>query len=220
MRQLWVFASIIACALTGCVSQNRDTTLYHPSGRTKPMIAVLPVINHAGDTPVPWDTSQEITQSIRNRFLNSSKLYLLKETGSKELALQLNVTNPSQIPQISPEAIGSAEFVVITELLDDSLNAFGLGAESEKPYLEEVGAKMCLSMRVRVLDIRNEKPRIILQEVINHEHLVGKGGLSCDYKKSHWGTNAYVNTPVGMAHTKIAREIVARVEGYVGANKG
>jgi hypothetical protein len=75
-------------------------------------------------------------------------------------------------------------------------------------------------MRLRVLDIRNEQPKIILQEVLNHEHVVTRAYLNCDYEKSRWGTEAYERTPMGIAHSRIVRELVSRVEGYVGASKG
>lgn len=216
-RLLMLFAACAALA-TGCIGQNRDTTLYHRSGRAKPIVAVLPMIDSSGKQLVNWDVSREMTEEIRKRVFTSSNLYLLREGGSLELAKQLNVASPAEIDRQPIDQLGPAEFVVVTELIDQKAEPYGI--KGDKPHLEEIGAVMAMAMRVRVLDLRGEKPKIILQEVLNHEQNVSRTYLNCDYKRASWGTEAFERTPIGMVHNKIARELVARVEGYIGASKG
>lgn len=220
MKRIILFLSACTALLSGCIGQNRDTTLYHRSGRAKPIVAVLPVIDSTEEKRVGWDESREMTEEIRKRVFTSQKLYLLREAGSQELAKELNVPNPKNLPKEPLEKLGAAEFVIVAELIDEKEMRYGYGGGSEKPYLEEVGAVLSLALRVRVLDIRNQQPKVILQEVLNHEQIVGRPYLNCDYEKAPWGTEAYERTPLGISHTKIARELVARVEGYVGASKG
>lgn len=218
-RILMMFAACAAFCV-GCVGRNSDTTLYHSSGRSKPTVAVLPVINSTGNTLVNWDLSREMTEEIRKRVYTSARLYMVREGGSMELAKQLNIPNPNEISNIGFQKMGNAEFVVVAELIDQKETPYGIQKGKEKPHLDEVGAILSLAMRLRVLDVRGDRPKIILQEVLNQEQVVSRAYLNCDYEKACWGTEAFERTPLGMAHSKIAREIVARVEGYIGASKG
>lgn len=221
MARFFIFLAACAALCVGCVGQNRDTTLYHRSGRAKPIVAVLPVIDNTAEKLVSWDVSNEITEEIRKRIFTSPKLYLLREGGSLDLAEQLNMANPAELAKQTEQKLGAAEFIVVAELIDQNEKPFGVpGASSEKPHLEEVGSVISMAMRVRVLDVRGEHPRIILQEVLSHEQIVSRAYLNCDYGKSCWGTEAYERTPLGIVHNKMVRELVARVEGYVGASKG
>lgn len=221
MGRLFIVLAACAAFCAGCVGQNRDTTLYHRSGCAKPIVAVLPVINNASEKLVNWDVSREMTEEIRRRVFTSQKLYLLRESGSRELAEQLSVPNPVELAKIPSLKMGAAEFIVLAEVIDEKETPYGIpGASHDKPHLEEVGAVLSMAMRVRVLDVRGDQPRIILQEVLNHEQNVSRAYLNCNYEKASWGTEAYERTPIGMAHNKIARELVARIEGYIGASKG
>ena len=51
--------------------------------------------------------------------------------------------------------------------------------------------------------------------MFEYDHIVSKAYLNADYVKTPWGTEQYHNTPMGMAHAKIVRELVSHVEGYV-----
>lgn len=75
-------------------------------------------------------------------------------------------------------------------------------------------------MRVRILDVRGSEPKIILQEVIDHDHVIPHFYVGCDYEKMPWGTAAFEQTPMGVAHAKIIKELISHVEGYIGAVKG
>ncbi len=220
MTRMMIFLTVCSAFFVSCMGNNRDTTLYHRSGRAKPIVAVLPVINSAAESFVGWDESREMTEEIRKRVFTSPKLYLLREGGSLALAKQLNVPNPTVLSKEPLDSLGAAEFVVVAELVDEKETRYGQGPGAEKPYLEEVGGMISLAMRVRVLDVRQDKPKVILQEMLNHEQVVGRPYLKCDYEKASWGTEAYLRTPLGIAHNKMVRELVARIEGYVGASKG
>lgn len=213
------FCMLFSMGCTG--SYNRDTTLYQRSGRAKPIVAVLPVIDSSDSKLVNWELSQEMTEQIRKRVFNSSKLYLLRQSGGVEVAKQLNVPNPKEVTKTALEGVGAAEFVVVAEMLDEQEMPYRINDKSaDKSSKEPTEMVLSLAMRVRVLDVRGDQPKVILQEVVNHEQLVTRPYSGCNYEKTHWGTEAYERTPLGMAHGKIAREIVARVEGYVGACKG
>ena len=142
----------------------------------------------------------------------------MRDGGSLAKAKELNIPDLSQLPKNARQDLGAAEFVIVAELIDQHQTSYGLG--SNRPFLDEVGAVLSVVMRVRLLDLRHDEPQVILQEIINQDHMVSRPYLKTDYTKAPWGTTAFDRTPVGLAHSKMVREIVGRVEGYVGARKG
>jgi len=219
MGRLMVFIITIVSLCVGCSQGYRDTTLYQRSGCAKPIIAVMPTIdNTEKEYSVNWNVAHELTEEIRRRIFDSPKLYLLREGGNLEVAKQLNVPSPAALTKKSTDHLGAAEFVVVTELIDQHETPYGL--TNKRPRLEEVGSVLTLAMRVRVIDLRGAEPKVILQEVVNYDHTIARAYLNTDYVKAYWGTEAFDRTPMGMAHSKLIREVVARVEGYIGASKG
>jgi len=191
--------------------------LYDRTGGAKPIIAVLPVIDSTEGTKLSWDVSKEITERIRERMVASNRLYLWKEGGNLEIAKELNVANPTKLSKSVCDQLGDTEFVLVTELIEHQEKTFGI---ADKPSLEEVGADLGVRVRARVIDVRGNAPCIVLQEIISYDDKVNRAYLSCDYEKACFGTEAFERTPIGMAHSKITRELVARVEGYIGARRG
>ena len=90
-------------------------------------------------------------------------------------------------------------------------------ASVDHPTRSEVGSVLSLALRVRVIDVRHETPKVILQEVLDQDYVVSRAYMNCDYSKKPWGTEAFNYTPMGMAHNRLVRELVSRIEAYIGA---
>lgn len=213
----WIPLLALAAVCTSCCPTCRDTSLYHPTGRQKPIVAVLPIINHTSEKHLSWDLSQEFTDEVRKRVFDSTKVYLLRDGGNLELASQLNCPDPKAIPANMLKTLGAAEFVVVGELMEQKQIPYSQSKSKDLNSLEVSEAVLSLALRVRVIDVRNEKPKVVLQEVLNHEHMIARAYLNADYDKMSWGTEAFERTPMGIAHNRLIRELVARVEGYVEA---
>lgn len=229
MKRSMLALMLLALTLTGCREAYRDTTLYQRNGRAKPIVAFLPVIDHSDQKctqegtlkGVTFNVSQEMTQVLRNRLSTSPKLYLLKDRGSLEIAEEMNDFDIDHLSKASTDGLSAAEFIVVTELLE----------QQEKPYTEnlrkpvyEVGGHvshvLALSFRVRVLDMRDEKPKVILQEVVHSNHMIPMHNTHFDYSKISYGTEKFYRTPLGIAHQRLIREVSSRIENYIRANKG
>ncbi|MCB1181366.1 MAG: hypothetical protein KDK55_05030 [Chlamydiia bacterium] len=198
----------------GCAGPYRDTCIYQDSGKTKPIVVVLPVILSSSvenDERICWDLAEEFSEQIRWRIFDSSRLYLLRDMGDASVARSLNIKNLNALNHLHIEGVGAAEFVVCTELVKHEETPYKIG----KATLEEAGAVLALDFRIRVIDIRGEHPKVILQELIHHDHFIARSYLHSDYTRSVWGTEAFERTPMGMAHSRMAREIVSRVESYI-----
>lgn len=73
MRSLILSLGIVALLCGGCARNYRDTTLYQLSGRQKPIVAVLPVIDNTSANNLRWDLSRELTDEIRKESIRFKK---------------------------------------------------------------------------------------------------------------------------------------------------
>lgn len=219
MKRLGLVVLTFTLVLAGCAKHYRDTALYHSSGRAKPLVAFLPVINSSG-YEVKWDVSQELTTEFKNHAAESSRIYLLNNEGALSLAQALNVPEVHTVSQAVYECLSPAEFVVVAELIEDQENIAGLknakNAKGARPHLNEVSAELCVAMRIRVVDLRGAQPKLVLQEVVSQNLDYGREYIRTDYNKIPWGSAGYANTPRGMVHNKLICESLAHIEGYIG----
>ncbi len=220
MGRVFMYFGLLAALTASCAPCCRDTTLYQSSGKQKAIVAVLPVIDHSGCGDVSWNLSREFTDEIRNRVYDSTKVYLLRDHGSQALAEKLNTPNPAHISEVEIQNLGAAEFVVVAELIDQKEIPYTAKKTPEKyPFKGEASSVLSVDMRVRVIDIRHGRPKVVLQEVVNQEHIIVPSYMSSDYTKTPWGTEAFTRTPMGLTHNKIVREVVSRVENYIDATR-
>jgi len=219
MRALILTTGLVSLLCGGCMRHYGDTTLYHQSGRQKPIVAVLPVIDNTAENNLKWDLSRELTDELRKRVYESKNLYLLREGGNREVAKQLSTPNPQTISKAIASSLGSAEFVVVAEIIEQDEEKYGVGHYLESSQNAGVGSVLSLALRVRVIDIRRDTPKVILQEVLDNDYVISRAYMNCDYSKCPWGTEAFTHTPMGMAHNRLIRTLVSRIEAYIEAIK-
>jgi len=177
----------------------------------KPVVVVLPVIDRTESCGLPWSLADEMTDEIRRRVYDSSRIYLLRESGTLDVAKTLSCPNPHDISAAALRDFGPSEFIVVTEIVEQKQNPYGLQTQKG----EGTGAVLAVKMRVRVIDRRHPQPKVILQELVECDHIVARPYLNADYQKTQWGMEQFQNTPMGLAHNKIVRELVSHVEGYI-----
>lgn len=214
-----ILCLFITLVTAGCLGPYQDRCIYQRCGGRKPILAVLPVLvneNQLKDDHIGWDLSTELTEQIKSRFLQSASIYVLENIGNRQLAQELNIQDLEALSHLQVEKPGAAEFLVVTELVNHQTQPSKKTLSSG----EEKCANLSLDFRIRVLDMRNQKPKVILQELVHYDHFIPRAYLYCDYKKSFWGTESYERTPLGMAHAQLAREVVTRVENYIHLAKG
>ena len=72
-----------------------------------------------------------------------------------------------------------------------------------------------MGVRLRILDLRGSEPKIVLQEKIYDSYYIPKTLFPTDYNTVSWGTEEYKNSPLGIAHTRLIKEITTRVSEYI-----
>ena len=209
-----VMVSCLAVLVAGCVRQGPSSqTQYDSEGRVKPVAALVPVIDRlAGD--LPWNLSDELTAAIYNRLALKNKVQLIdsrtvhskvKKLGSahnpfgEDLGWVRNVFNQE-------------EFVIFLELVEHE----EVPVSSEKTAdPRDLPAELNISMRVRVLDLRSQEPKVVLQELIHDSRHIPKTFNRYNFYQVIWGKEGFGISPMGLAHARMTREIAARLEAYI-----
>ncbi|MDE3055868.1 MAG: hypothetical protein KGI80_04155 [Verrucomicrobiota bacterium] len=197
-----------ACLLlTGCLSHHPYESLvrYHDDGRAKP-VAVIPTMIDTTHSDVPWSIAEEMTSHIVRNVESKEQIYLQEGDGS------LLADNPFN-PDISwvKEAFVPQQFVVFLELVEHELiPAFGKSSQEEPR-----GNYLNTGIRVRIIDLRQNEPKIVLQEIVRDSYYIPRTYFPPNYDTASWGSEEYEKTPMGIAHTRIAQEISSRIVDYI-----
>lgn len=204
MRYLWILFALIVVA---CNHDSDSMTRYHEDGRAKPVVAIASMIDTTS-FDAPWSLSEELTAMILQHLGNRGEIYaILKEDDS-------STENPfSQDLSWIKQNFADQEFVVFLELVEHQT------APAAKPKrnlpAHEISNNLNMAVRLRVVDLRSDPPRIVLQEMIRDSYFIPKTLLPADYTATGWGTEEYLKTPMGIAHSQLVQEIAARITDYI-----
>jgi hypothetical protein len=213
----FVFASLIALsfASTGCQKSSNEQTVYQSHTEARPCVALVPVIDNTKSETVAWSLSDEFTSSIFS-CLSQSPLYL---EGLPKVREMMNKCKEGQNPfgtDISwmKRTFEKEQFVVFLELIKHE-------ELLKKPNAQEIDLKSCsadliLSMRIRIFDLRNEQPQVILQEIVNDSHFIPRQFTTINFEQAPWGDDNFNFSPLGLAHWEFVKEISSRIEDYIG----
>lgn len=164
--------SLLFLGLVSCRTQYADYFPYHDSGLAKPRVALIAVWDHS-EVSLPWNLSQKFTDAIHGEMMRHGELYLLPkgeaESGVHRLP-PFDFATAQNIP--FARELKSAEFIVIIEMLEHCGVPYQSGhspdgVEFRCPLCDKV---LALKMRIKVLDIRGEKPYIVAQEVLKNRY--------------------------------------------------
>jgi len=172
---------------------------------------VLPVVDHSRDVGIPWSISHELTEEVCARIDGVKQIYLLRDVGTRQIAERLTAPNPSLIDQDAVAGLANTEFVVSTEVIEQTKKQRGATVQDRE------ATQVSLTLRVRILDIRGEHPRLLLQEVLEQEHMASHMDLEKEYALASWGTEAFSKTSMGQAHSRLVRKLCSRVQSYIEA---
>ncbi len=208
MRSVFLFS--ICLLFSSCQNRGENAEIrYHDDGRSKPSIALVSVIDSSGAN-MPWDLSDELTYSIKDRIRKSGLLFLqAMQKRDQEFAL---TANPFQkhIPWVK-ETFNQSEFAVFLELVEHSIHP----KKAKNALLDKFtpACELDVTVRIKVVDLRKELPETILQELVHQSHLVPK--MMSAPTSLEWSKKSYAVSPIGFAHIQLAKEIVNRIEDYI-----
>lgn len=188
-RSWWVGLAL----LWGCGS-GMDSTSQDVAVQPRPLVNMVPVMDRA-QHGLSWDVSRELTQAIRQRLALDGKLYLVE--GEARLGSQDPFGSDTFWVK---RAFPRQEFIAFVELVDHKTIPASGGKEGH----------LKTGLRVRVFDLRDSEPKVILQEFVEDLHVVASRA-----SQPHWGDDSFDISPLGIAHAKVSLEVAARIEDYV-----
>ncbi len=200
---------------TSCTTRNPTYTQqfhYHDDGVPKPKVAMVPVYDKS-HAEMPWNLSHELTEAFEEKIFLSGKFYMTTDfemLGVNRLPLQ--EINPF-LDDISwlGEVDTGTEFIIFIELVQHNLTP----TNGESGFKLFQTYSLDVAMRIKVIDLREKKPKVILQELVQGNYYIPWRFSSIDYQKGGWNKKAFALSPIGMAHGKIIKRIAKQVEDYI-----
>lgn len=217
MKWRLLLLPLLAFVATSCYDRSNPSetvTRHFDDGRAKPMVALVPVNDKTGHD-LPWNLSEELSYSMFNSVTRNANFWIssfpqnMKYAKTLPKKLDLFSENISWAKNSYPEH----EFVIACELLQHDIHMkpeTGSFFDRFSPSCE-----LDLTMRVRVIDVRAEKPEIILEEVVTQTHAIPDQSPLMDPDSGKWKQKTYAVSPLGYAHTQLASEVVRRAEEYI-----
>ena len=198
---------MLAILAVGCTRTGDFITRYHEDGRAKPIAAIAAMIDTAS-FEAPWSISEELTSMIVAQIGQSGKIYVVSKEDESF------AENPfHQDLSWMKREFPNQEFAVFLELVEHEI----VPASKAKKDLpsQEVSSNLNMSVRLRVIDVRGQSPKIVLQEIVKDSYFIPKTLLPTDYNRVTWGTAEFSKTPMGIAHAELVREVATRVSDYI-----
>lgn len=198
---------LLSCLTIGCTRTGDFMTRYHEDGRAKPIAAIASMID-TSSFEAPWSISEELTSMIVSQIGQNGKIYVLTKE-DESFAENPFGQDLSWIKREFP----NQEFAVFLELVEHNIIPSSK-AKKDLPS-QEVSSNLNMAIRLRVIDVRGQNPKIVLQEIVRDTYFIPKTLIPDDYNTVTWGTSEFPKTPMGIAHAQIVREISTRVSDYI-----
>ncbi len=212
-RSYLYFALAATSLLIGCQKNKEETVSLKESIRQAPTLAIAPVIDNSKQS-LGWDVSQEFTHALCLRLEKTDRVSLSELRSAKTLAKKLKANHHPFTGDLqwAKTAFPKEDFVVFLELLEHD-EVPNQSTPEASP--EECSAQLNLSMRIRVLDLRSQMPKVILQEIVRDSHFVPRQFTHYHFHQEPWGSEDFSISPVGIAHAQLIKEVASRVEDYI-----
>ncbi len=202
------------CLISGCQKSSSSTQArYYEDGRLKPSVAFVPIIDSTNQTH-EWNLTDEITNSLVYRLTLRDKLYLCDQNEAFQLYGKLGATNNPFGNQIDwvKQACPDKDFAVFMELIEHEEIPL-LANRNDDP--EQCAAQLNISLRVRVIDLRANPPKIVLQEILHDKHQIPRQFTKYHFHQVPAGEISFAISPIGLAHAQLVKEVSSRIEEYI-----
>lgn len=216
MSRTLISAALLALIAAGCSDNSSDgNQAYQQSPvQGKPVVTVVPVIDSTKNS-FDWNLSDELSSALYQHFAQQDRLAL--NPGSKVRAKTKKFAegnNPfgADITWVK-HAFQEEEFVVFLELVEHEEVLNHATKKGVDP--RNCSADLKMSMRVRVVDLQGNEPRVILQEMVHDSHFIPRAFTQENFYQVSWGDETFNISPLGLAHGNFTKEIAKRVEDYI-----
>lgn len=185
-------------------------TRYHEDGRAKPSIAIASMIDTTS-YDCPWSLSEELTSMIVQKIAQNGKIFV---HATPDFPFAENPFGPD-LAWIKRE-FHNEEFAVFLELVEhQDTPVLKTNKTPATVAPQEVSTNLKMAVRIRIIDLRSETPKIVLQEIVRSSYYIPKTLMQPNYNQTVWGSEEYRKTPMGVAHLQLVDEITTRLNDYL-----
>lgn len=207
LRRSGIFLLSILTLASCQNKKDSETAVQETPVAGRPIVAVVPLIDHS-DHGLAWNVADELTKGLYVSLLEKQDLYLMNHEKVSGLLKKLSRENDPFGTNLAwvKRAFAGSEFVVFTEL-----------AQHEEVPLAAVdsAAELQIALRVRVIDLRDQKPKVILQEVLRKTEHVARPFTKANFTQVPWGDELFEISPLGMTHAQVTKELANRIDDYI-----
>lgn len=200
----------------GCTSRGgyESVTRFHDDGRAKPVVAFVPVFDRSG-SELGWSLSEEFTANLKSYLIKRDNFYVSSADELNAVVVDLSAENNPFAADISwtKDVFEHHEYVVFTEIVEHDIHP----KELKGNFLDKItpSSELSMTMRIRIIDLREPHPEVILQELIHQSHIIPKPGSINEPNPERWKKMTYSVSPIGLAHAQLSKEVVQRIEDYI-----
>lgn len=192
-------------------NRDEDNESAYVEQKKESNVAIVPVFDRTENAGVTWNLSDEITSGLRRRLKENDKLSLTEQQKVHALTKKFVGQKDPFATDISwvKHSYPCCQFVVFTEVLEHEEVPASFKNVKSSP------ATLNMSVKIRILDNRGQKSKVILQEIVHNSHNIPKQFNKTNFQQIPWGKENYHVTPVGVAHSNLIKEIATRIEDYI-----
>ena len=211
---------VVVLIMTACGAHNLAYDNINSSKQSKPSITLVPMKNQVGESTayvLGWDVAEELTSGLQDHVMTSTKMKLAL-SGNKVARLAKEEGKDLFVDDLAfLKDRGINNVVVMTELLEHRVIPYK--RQTIKPLYSvqgEASSVLMMKVRLKIVDMRSGKPRVLLQEILRSNHMIPRAAEGIDYTQLVWGTRIYLKSPLGAAHARLERDLAKRIKDYVG----
>lgn len=213
MSRILLHLVALAFITTGCNLAPQQENKQQVQATLKPIVAIMPVIDSTEDST--WSLSDEFTYCIAHQLAQKNHLFLLDLDRTRTITSQLSYAqNPfGQDIQWLKKTFFNHEFVVFLELIEH--NEVVKQSSIKTVDSRKCSAKLLMTMRIRIFDLRKEEPKIVLQELVHESHFIPRPFTRSNFQQEKWNHETFTISPMGLAHSQFIKHICNRLEEYI-----
>lgn len=207
---LMALTFITGCSLNPTLQEDSEQQI---QAALKPIVAIVPVIDHTEDSA--WNLSDEFTYCINHQLAQKNHLFLIDIDKTRAISQQLTLTqNPfGQDIGWLKKVFFHHEFVVFLELVEH--NEVARQDDKNPVDSKKCSAELLMTMRIRIFDLREDEPKVVLQELVHTSHFVPRPFTRSNFQQEKWGHEMFAISPMGLAHSQFIKHICHRLEDYI-----
>lgn len=209
--------TFISLSFSSCSSRWDNYQSYYDPGKVKPRVVVIPVMDACDHFQGGWNLGRELTLEIRENLLRNSGVYVLDKDRLNTLLSSMSVWDLCHFDRLERDIwpyFARADFAVLLEVQEHQCSPFEQAKinphDSKETY--PYGWILTIKVRMVILDVRMNRPQVILDEIIGSTHTIPPGEECTNYQSDCWGTLEYAKSPFYICHEKISKNIAYRIE--------